>query len=314
MKISVIVPVYMAEKHLKKCIESIINQTYKNIEIILVDDGSPDECPKICDDFAKKDDRVIVLHQVNQGVSSARNKALNIANGDYVTFVDADDWIEEEFLEEMISNITSDVDMVVAGFTFDYINEESVIIKSDNKTINGDNIVTEFLLDKFRPEVWGKLIKLSTIGEIRFNEYYGYAEDVLFNYHLTKSCSKIMCKDCVKYHYLQNSGNSSTTPFITVNRKNSYKVFEEIVNDCKNDNKVYSCALYQFTMRVFAILTRVMKDADFSKKYYDEIVNAILNHKKDILKCQTVNKKYKASIILMMFSRRLFKCIFNMIY
>ncbi|OUQ56652.1 hypothetical protein B5E58_10530, partial [Tyzzerella sp. An114] len=93
-KISVIVPIYNVEKYLNRCVDSIINQTYKNLEIILVDDGSPDNCGKICDEYAKKDNRIKVVHKENGGVSSARNVGLNIATGDYIGFVDGDDWID----------------------------------------------------------------------------------------------------------------------------------------------------------------------------------------------------------------------------
>ena len=103
--ISVIIPVYKVEKYLKRCIDSVINQTYKNLEIILVDDGSPDNCPKICDDYSKKDKRIKVIHKKNGGVSAARNKGLKLSNGDYIVFVDSDDWLEYNFVEEMLTNL-----------------------------------------------------------------------------------------------------------------------------------------------------------------------------------------------------------------
>ena len=93
--ISIIVPVYKVEKYIDRCVESIINQTYKNIEIILVDDGSPDNCPKICDEWAKKDKRIRVIHKENRGVSSARNVGIDVAKGKYIGFVDSDDYIEK---------------------------------------------------------------------------------------------------------------------------------------------------------------------------------------------------------------------------
>lgn len=98
-KISVVIPVYKAEKYLDRCVESVVNQTYKNLEIILVDDGSPDNCPKMCDKWAKKDKRIKVIHKENGGVSSARNEGIKIATGDYITFCDADDELTEEFSE-----------------------------------------------------------------------------------------------------------------------------------------------------------------------------------------------------------------------
>ena len=98
--ISVIVPIYKVEKYLNKCVDSIINQTYKNLEIILVDDGSPDSCPDICDKYEKKDNRVKVIHKKNGGLSDARNAGLDIANGEYISFIDSDDEIEASFVEK----------------------------------------------------------------------------------------------------------------------------------------------------------------------------------------------------------------------
>ena len=102
--ISVIIPVYKVEKYLDRCLESIVNQTYKNLEIILIDDGSPDNCPAICDEYAQKDSRIKVIHKANGGVSSARNKGIDVATGDYIGFVDSDDWIEPDMYETLIKN------------------------------------------------------------------------------------------------------------------------------------------------------------------------------------------------------------------
>ena len=102
--ISVIVPVYKVEKYLEKCIESIIKQTYTNLQIILVDDGSPDNCGKICDEYAKKDSRIEVIHKINGGLSDARNVGINRANGRYIGFVDSDDYVEPDYLEQLLNN------------------------------------------------------------------------------------------------------------------------------------------------------------------------------------------------------------------
>ena len=102
-KISVVIPVYKVEKYLKKCIDSVRNQTYENLEIILVDDGSPDNCGKMCDDLAKEDTRIKVIHKTNGGLSDARNAGIDMAEGDYLAFVDSDDWIENTMYEEMLN-------------------------------------------------------------------------------------------------------------------------------------------------------------------------------------------------------------------
>ena len=111
--ISVIVPIYNVEKYLDRCVGSIINQTYKNLEIILVDDGSPDNCPQMCDDYAKKDSRIKVVHKENGGLSDARNAGMKVATGEYVSFIDSDDYISLDFYETLLETIVdNDSDIV----------------------------------------------------------------------------------------------------------------------------------------------------------------------------------------------------------
>ena len=106
-KVSIIIPVYKVEKYIDQCLESVTNQTYSNLEIILVDDGSPDNCPEICEQWKRRDDRIRVIHQENQGVSSARNAALKVMTGDYIMFVDPDDWIASEMVEKLVGGVDS---------------------------------------------------------------------------------------------------------------------------------------------------------------------------------------------------------------
>lgn len=112
--ISVIVPIYNVEKYLARCVDSIINQTYKNLEIILVDDGSPDNCPKMCDDFAKKDSRISVVHKENGGLSDARNAGMKIASGECIVFVDSDDYIHCNMIDKMYGVMLKDGSEVVS--------------------------------------------------------------------------------------------------------------------------------------------------------------------------------------------------------
>lgn len=118
--VSVIVPVYKVEDYLDKCVKSIVAQTYENLEIILVDDGSPDNCPSMCDSWAQKDSRIKVIHKENGGVSSARNSALDAAAGDYICFVDSDDFIEPNAVGYMLENI-GDADVIQCSFSYDYL-------------------------------------------------------------------------------------------------------------------------------------------------------------------------------------------------
>lgn len=309
--ISVIVPVYNAEKYLDRCVDSIVGQTYDNLEIILVDDGSPDNCPAICDTWAEKDSRIKVIHKENGGVSSARNAALDIAAGNYVTFVDSDDYIDNDMVDIMAAEARKiSADVVIVGF--EYENCDKVAEKTDFSQIifNDNDIILNYINDNIRPEACAKFIKKSVIGSLRFNLAFGYAEDLLFNYYVLKKCKRIVSLSDKKYHYVQNSGNSSTTAFITDTRINSYKVFELILLDCKDDNELYCAAVKRFTVSVFAILSRVMLVKEFSDKYYNDIVNTILKYKKDIISNNGVSKKYKLSLQAMQISNSAFKKIF----
>ena len=122
-KITIIIPVYKVEKYIHQCIDSVIDQSYKNLEIILVDDGSPDKCPEICDDYAKKDKRIKVIHQENQGLSSARNTGIKASTGDYINFIDSDDWIEREAFQIALDTRNRwDADLVMWPYIREYEN------------------------------------------------------------------------------------------------------------------------------------------------------------------------------------------------
>ena len=127
VSITVIVPIYNVEKYLKRCIESILNQTFKDFELLLLNDGSTDSSGKICDIYASKDNRIVVRHKKNQGVSTTRNLGIDIAKGEYITFIDSDDWIEKDYLEKMYSKIKEmNVPLLITG----YIEERNGIVKN----------------------------------------------------------------------------------------------------------------------------------------------------------------------------------------
>ena len=163
--LSIIVPVYNVSKYINKCIDSIIAQTYDNIEIIIVDDGSPDDCPQICDMYAKKDSRIKVIHKQNGGLSSARNAGLDIAKGDYIGFVDSDDWIEPTMYEEMISFMESEsCDACECAINLVDNSSTKRIKQTENEVLSGRDALKHHLnefhrYDIPRPSVWSKLYK-----------------------------------------------------------------------------------------------------------------------------------------------------------
>ena len=220
--ISVIVPVYNTEKYINRCIDSIIKQTYNNIEIILVDDGSTDESLKICREYANKDNRIKVLHQENSGVSSARNQGINIMKGEYFICIDSDDWIEPNMIENLHNDIKKyNADISICNF---YINTESGEQNIKNELKKEELILTDikemyenlFNEKMFGGYLWNKLIKTSIVKndkeKILFNEKIAIEEDVLFLIDVLKKCNKICYSSSeVLYHYFQR--NSSAVRF-----------------------------------------------------------------------------------------------------
>lgn len=206
--ISVIVPVYGVEKYLSKCIESLVNQTFKDIEIILVDDGSPDSCGKICDTYAEKYEQLAVIHQVNQGVSVARNAGLKIAKGEYIGFVDPDDWVAPDMYESMHRVMKeTDADLVICGY--DYYDEQGQVDRSrryvtkENEIITQKEVMYRFsdMPPSIRHGVWNKFFKKNLLHEQKFKEGLHSSEDVLF---LNEYVQKIKSAVIIHQPYYKN--------------------------------------------------------------------------------------------------------------
>lgn len=209
--ISIIVPIYKVEKYLKKCVDSIINQTWKDLEIILVDDGSPDHCAEICDEYAKLDNRIIVIHQENQGLSAARNAGINIASGEYIGFVDSDDFIAPDMYEQLyLAIISKHAQLAICNFL--YVDENGTILQ-DNSPIQEDILDNYQCLEKIAKDKWwyyvvswNKLYQKSLFDFIRFPEGKLY-EDNFIIHEIIYSCKMIVTIRRDLYFYLQRKGS-----------------------------------------------------------------------------------------------------------
>lgn len=214
--ISVIIPIYGIERYVGLCIESVINQTYKNLEIILVDDGSPDRCPEICDLYAQKDKRIKVIHKKNGGLVSARKAGINVAKGEYVGYVDGDDWIEPTFYEWMYREIIeSDADMAVAGHSRDlfsqtthlFSNIKSGIYEGKSLIYLNKNMLSfgDFYKNGISTYVWNKLFKRDLLKKFQLmvDENITIGEDAAVVYPLMTECKRIVISDNTDYHYRQ---------------------------------------------------------------------------------------------------------------
>lgn len=195
--VSVIVPIYNVEKYLRRCIDSIINQTYRNIEVILIDDGSLDNCPKICDDYKKLDNRIKAIHKKNGGLSSARNNGIELSTGDYLLFVDSDDYLTNNAIETMLKKI-GDSDLLIFGhkkLKFENIqnmnNYEGCFYSANYSDFDKLSSTYASIV------AWNKLIKKAAIKQM-FNEKFKVQEDIIFSSQFFNGSYNIrLIKDCL---------------------------------------------------------------------------------------------------------------------
>ena len=215
--LSIIVPVYQAREYLEKCIKSILGQSFSDIELILVDDGSNDGSEKICNDFAQKDKRVKIIRQENQGVSSARNTGLDYATGEYIAFVDADDWVESNIFQESMEVIRkSKADILCHGFMKDIWRngekESSPKGEPEMEGVLSKRMMKDYVLDQkgeISVNVFSYIFVKELVEDIRFNIHMPYAEDTVFVMQaLAKARSYCLLKSC-RYHYNSRIGSAA---------------------------------------------------------------------------------------------------------
>lgn len=207
--ISVVVPVYNVEKYLRQCIDSILSQTYMNLEIILVDDGSRDSSGSICDEYAKIDNRIVVLHKPNGGLSSARNAGIDIAKGEYIGFVDSDDWIEHDMYERLFDSICeSGADIAVCGLFREYVNRTVNCSNTGENKVYDSSLAVQKLIENSEIQDYAvtKLYNRKLWHDVRFpvGKYY---EDMLTTYKLFLQSDKIAIINKCLYHYRQRKGS-----------------------------------------------------------------------------------------------------------
>ena len=214
--ISVIVPVYKVEKYLPRCMDSILNQTYRNLEIILVDDGSPDNCGAICDQYAQQDARIRVIHQENRGVSAARNAGLDSMRGEYLTFVDPDDWLAPDMIEHLYNRILQDNSDMAIGQMIkvfeDGHTQPSYCAWMRDMKITGQEALAMLGTETSIPcYAWGSLIKPTVYKELRFAKLHR-GEDVWMIPHVLSNCRSLSLDSRVLYYYYQRTTSAVHTP------------------------------------------------------------------------------------------------------
>lgn len=295
-KVSVIIPVYNVEKYLRQCVDSVLNQTYQNIEVILVDDGSPDHCPEICDDYAQKDIRVKVLHKDNGGLSSARNAGVEMATGEYGIFIDSDDYWKTENGLEVLINRVEDHCTDVLSFGYEKYDEESKVavpyfqesIEFDyqlgNKVRQLDELTRKNL---YIASACNKLIRMSILRGVTFEQGM-VSEDVEWCARLMTEADSFDFVNLNFYCYRQRSGSISHTisPKSCIDLKNAVIGCSKIAQASGSDIQEY---VYRYTAYQFAAFIAVQA---FTKDFQTECISSLRSYT-DILQYYGQSKKIK---------------------
>ena len=228
-KISIIVPVYKVEQYLRRCLDSILAQTFTDWECILIDDGSPDKSGAICDEYASRDSRFCVIHQENKGVSAARNAGLDAARGQWIGFVDSDDWCEKEMYEHLYSSaLNQDVDVVICGIVGQSV-EKNILLNSFDAKKNLFSLRKSFGGYSFL-----RLVRQKCIGNIRFDESISFLEDIKFFYGVFSVAHKILWTDEPLYNYFRNLDSVTVQIGLTEQAKSALACLQLLYNKEQN--------------------------------------------------------------------------------
>ena len=208
--ISVIVPIYNVEKYLARCVDSIVNQTYKNLEIILVDDGSPDRCPQMCDDYAEKDSRIKVVHKKNGGLSDARNAGMAVATGEYISFIDSDDYVSDDFFECLLDAMNKENSDIAECSVVKLYEDNRFDEFSDDlsvKTYDTQDAMSALIAENpFHQHVWNKLYKTELVKNIPY-AVGKLNEDEFWTYQVFGRANKVSKLNKTMYYYFQRNSS-----------------------------------------------------------------------------------------------------------
>lgn len=278
--VCIIVPIYNSERYLHRCIDSLLLQSFEDIEIILVDDGSRDNSGTICDDYALKDKRIKVIHQPNQGVSVARQTGLDNAKGKYVIHVDADDWIEPTAIELLYSKAKNDnADMVISDYWIESDNQEPFLVKQNFEETTSYQILLRLIKQELFGSCWNKLVKKEVIDHyhVKFHPTnITFCEDLLFNCKLLSHDIKVSHLNKAIYHYCTYNQNNLTNSLSVKRLESRIFVNSELEKMIDKDdvnvlfNQKYDVLKEAFLLRQFSVL---------KQQYHDVLPQIIKNRK-----------------------------------
>lgn len=267
--ISIIVPIYKVELYLNRCVESIVSQTYRYLEIILVDDGSPDRCPDICDEWKRKDNRICVIHKVNEGLSVARNVGMAFATGEYIAFVDSDDWIHSEYIESLYTAIKKyKVDLAACDICVTSTKvQETPIVPIFREYLKEEALQTLINGEVFRAVVWNKLYHKNVLkGEVF--ELGRYHEDEFFTYKILEKIDRMVFVNNKLYYYFQREGSIMNS--ISYKHLDALDAYVERINSLKKYPELYKIDKIKFCIACIQFYQETLKIKTKEKIIYQK--------------------------------------------
>lgn len=307
--ISVIVPVYKVEPYIHKCVDSILGQTFSDIQVILVDDGSPDTCGDICEEYAKKDERVQVVHKENGGLSDARNAGIPFAKGEYVIFLDSDDYVEKDMLEYLYTNIKkARADMATCGIYEVYKDRIEAQEEEEDFVCSGEEAFRCILRGHtIRGEIWNKLILKSCMEDLRFPKGRLY-EDIYYTVDLMQRVKTVAVGTKPKYYYLHREDSITGRAY----RPQLFDIIDGYTKNYRVVKKAFPAlekeAQCLWIWSRFIVLDKMLMEDDFrTLEGYKELKRFIRRHLFVILRNPYFQKKRKISAFVLFLNVRLYR-------
>ena len=309
-KISVIVPVYNVEQYLERCVDSIINQTYTNLEIILVNDGSTDNSGKLCDELAKKDERIRVIHKENGGLSDARNRGIDESESDLVGFIDSDDYIDSDMYEVLLKNLNdTDANLSMCALYDVYNNTpEAQVTNKETWKLSSEQAIKMVMEAKILSvTAVNKLYRKSLFTDLKF-EVGKIAEDAFIMIKLLDKCEKIVATNEKKYYYVHRE-NSITTQKFSTKFLNVIEAYEQNSNIIlEKYPKLKDVAQTRMNWAYFYVLDRLLLDDNYNdKELENKLISYLKDHRKDILNDPLFTKGRKIGFTALLLSRNLYR-------
>jgi len=296
--ISIIVPIYNAEKYLSECIESILSQTHKNIQLILINDGSTDNSLNICNHYKNIDNRILVLDKSNEGVSATRNLGIKLAEGDYIGFVDSDDYVEENMYEVLLNQIENDKSQVCAmtSYTINSFEKYKSIYK--NNMVSGNEALKHLLLLRFTTSLCACLYSKDIIKNCYLNDEIHFFEDFELNSRILSILSTVSICDQRLYNYRSNA-SSINRQEINDKRITCLKIYEIFIKNLENKSReLFKYALHFRAHFLISVIASLSKSKDADDKYYNIVHKNAKEMLWDVMFSRFVPIKYKVVILI----------------